>query len=516
MSSETESNSSSAAREKRKRRSRNSNHRQDAVIAEAVAQTENSSKRLSNSTSSSRPVRSSSRHRREEEQSEPSFAGDDDQNNGSTRRGDYAESGKDDSSKKSLLEQLSVAADEAEVGGAMGIVRKFRLMCGQIVEDPRVQLFIIILIVINAIIMGIGTFNFVTDDPETDNAFETADKIFLIIFTVELALQLIYRSFTFFADSWLIFDFVIVIASWSLESLQIVRAFRIFRAFRLVTRIGPLRELVMAIGAVMPRMYAIAMLLFLIFYIFAVLFTELFSELELSDNYFGSLDVSLFTCMEMMTLEWADVTRQIMEEKSWAWAPLVAFIAVTGFIVFNLIVAVVCDAVAVVDREAMAEKHPEMLTDKQKLEEAQERIWELTETVEILMMRQERLLSVADMLSQEVRSAVMSPVAAAVAPSGNPALRSAMKNSGRNPSPKTSIVNRGPRADDVLHFSDRDDDDISDMQSDPLENTVQNTVNRISRGSKIKPPTPPYSPSNSESRIQGRSQRSDPPCVSSD
>ena len=73
------------------------------------------------------------------------------------------------------------------------------------------------------------------------------------------------------------------------------------------------------------------------------------------------------------------------------------------------IVAVVCDAVAIVDREAQAEKHPELFTDKQNLEEAQERIWELTETVEILMMRQERLLSVADMLAKEVRAAVASP-----------------------------------------------------------------------------------------------------------
>lgn len=188
--------------------------------------------------------------------------------------------------------------------------------------------------------MGIATFDFVTDVKKVDDAFEIADRVFLVIFTVEMGLQMFYRSLVFFMDPWLVFDFIVVVTSWSLESLQIVRAFRIFRAFRLVTRIGPLRELVMAIGAVMPRMYAIAMLLFLIFYIFSVLFTELFGELVLvslvgdrsrrlsylflfssrqfalithdqlafpfsqSDNYFGSLDASLFTSMEMMTLEW--------------------------------------------------------------------------------------------------------------------------------------------------------------------------------------------------------------------
>ena len=282
------------------------------------------------------------------------------------------------------------------------IVWKFRMICGKIVENPHVQLGIIILIIVNAIFMGIATFDFVTDNENVDKGFSSLDKAFLVVFTIELALQLVYRSFSYFTDSWLVFDFVIVITSWSLESLQIVRAFRIFRAFRLVTRIGPLRELVMAIGAVMPRMYAIAMLLMLIFYIFAVLFTELFRDVETEVNYFGSLDRSLFTCMELMTLEWAGVARNVMAERSWAWAPILAFISVTGFIVFNLIVAVVCDAVAVVDREVQAEKMGEFETDTTKLEKAQERIWDMTEHVELMLQSQKELHQVLEKLNTEM------------------------------------------------------------------------------------------------------------------
>jgi hypothetical protein len=62
--------------------------------------------------------------------------------------------------------------------------------------------------------------------------------------------------------------------------------------------------------------------------------------------------------------------------------------------------------VSVVDREVQAEKHPEILSDKEQLQEAQERIWELTEAIEILMMRQERLLSVVGTLSKEVSASV--------------------------------------------------------------------------------------------------------------
>jgi hypothetical protein len=290
------------------------------------------------------------------------------------------------------------------------ILRRMRLLCGKAVENPTVQVAVIWLIIINAIIMGIATFDFVTDSPKVDGIFEAIDKSFLIVFTLEIGMQLIYRGLSLFTDGWLVFDFVIVVMSWSLESLQVIRAFRIFRAFRLVTRLETLRELIMALGNVMPRIYAIAMLLILIFYIFAVLFTELFGDLELSKNYFGSLDASLFTCMELMTLEWAGIARETMALKAFAWAPFLGFISVTGFIVFNLIVAVVCDAVKVVKEQVTREQELELQnqtggppeTVASKLQEAQERIWELTDHIEMMRIHHKELQDVVALLATEL------------------------------------------------------------------------------------------------------------------
>mmetsp|Transcript_8824 Transcript_8824/g.19794 ORF Transcript_8824/g.19794 Transcript_8824/m.19794 type:complete len:355 (+) Transcript_8824:255-1319(+) len=230
-------------------------------------------------------------------------------------------------------------------------IQRFRQICGDIVNHPRVQIFIIGLIIINAIMMGVATFDFVTENPAVDSAFEKTDLVFLIIFTVELVMQLIYHGFALFLDGWLFFDFVIVVLSWSFAGLQIIRAFRIFRALRIITRIETMRNLVAALFNIMPRLGAITALLLLIFYIFGVLFTQLFGELELSGDYFTRLDYSLFTLFVMMTMEWADVARECMAEIWWAWAPFVAFIMITGFIVFNLIIAVVCDAVAVIENK---------------------------------------------------------------------------------------------------------------------------------------------------------------------
>ena len=82
-----------------------------------------------------------------------------------------------------------------------------------------------------------------------------------------------------------------------------------------------------------------------------MLFTQLFGELELSQPYFTRLDYSFLTLFVMMTMEWADVARECKAEIWWSWAPFVAFIMITGFIVFNLIIAVVCDAVAVIENK---------------------------------------------------------------------------------------------------------------------------------------------------------------------
>jgi hypothetical protein len=278
---------------------------------------------------------------------------------------------------------------------------KFRLFCGKVVNNEHVQIAIISLIIINALIMGLATFDFVTDDPHVKDIFEKTDRSFLVLFTIEITMQFCYLGFTLFTDGWLAFDFFIVILSWSFESLQIVRAFRVFRAFRLFTRIKPLRDLVLAIGAVLPRVYAIGALLLLIFYIFSVLFTELFKDLPLSENYFGTLDASLFTCMELMTLEWSSIVREVMVYRLWAWAPFLAFILLTGFIVFNLIVAVVCDAVAVTEKTVRELDGIESDNPYVKIDQAQERIDLLQCHIEDMLRTQQAVQDMLEIMAGE-------------------------------------------------------------------------------------------------------------------
>eukprot|EP00549_Striatella_unipunctata_P015491 CAMPEP_0118696580 /NCGR_PEP_ID=MMETSP0800-20121206/13933_1 /TAXON_ID=210618 ORGANISM="Striatella unipunctata, Strain CCMP2910" /NCGR_SAMPLE_ID=MMETSP0800 /ASSEMBLY_ACC=CAM_ASM_000638 /LENGTH=383 /DNA_ID=CAMNT_0006595723 /DNA_START=2700 /DNA_END=3851 /DNA_ORIENTATION=- len=232
---------------------------------------------------------------------------------------------------------------------------------GLVVNDVRFAQMIILLIIVNSILMGVATFDFVTQDPGVERVFEIADTCFLLVFTIELVLQFMHRGFQIFSDGWLTFDFLVVAGSWFFSELQVIRAFRIFRTIRLITRIKALKELVAALLNVIPRMCAIAWLLALVFYIFAVLFTHLFKDLYkdgyTSADYFSRLDITLFTLFQIMTLDsWSEITKETMEAYKLAWIPFISFVILSTFIVINLIIAVICDAVATLQTEEIGKR----------------------------------------------------------------------------------------------------------------------------------------------------------------
>lgn len=345
-------------------------------------------------------------------------------------------------------ERPAQATPETEIiqedKGALASIQRFRQKCGDFVNSQVISIFIIILILVNSVMMGLATFPFVTESSTVYFAFEIIDLIFLVVFTIEIVLQLIFLGPSLFQDGWLVFDFAIVAFSWGFfdapsrdpnagggGSVKIFRAFRIFRALRLVTRIESLRDLVTALLGVMPRMAAIAVLLLIIFYIFAVMFTDLFGDLYgkglTEEDYFSRLDLSLFTQFGMMTLDWAGVAREIMNieeckvgfegcdcateeancEKTftWAWIPIITFVMISSFIVFNLVIAVICDAVAVLHDEEEAEEAAENDVDPAML---RKKVRVLKNQVNELTNSQTQMLDSIEFLTRQFKMAELS------------------------------------------------------------------------------------------------------------
>mmetsp|Transcript_19040 Transcript_19040/g.28726 ORF Transcript_19040/g.28726 Transcript_19040/m.28726 type:complete len:477 (-) Transcript_19040:487-1917(-) len=317
------------------------------------------------------------------------------------------------SMREEQRDKLSARSESESSNRKMNWI-KFRIWCGTLINHDVVQIAMIAVIIINSLFMGVATFDFVTDDPQMQETFKSIDRIFLVIYTIELLMQFAYYGWRMIQDAWLAFDLFIVVVSWVFDfyqgggNVQIIRAFRIFRSFRLLTRIKVLRDLVAAISQVIPRLCAVLCLLLLIFYIFSVLFTELFREVEVEDGFpFATLHDSLFTSVELMTLEWGDFARECMVyQPRIGWIPFVFFIFITGFIVVNLIIAVICDAVSLIDqiaREREAVKEGVVLESKEdQLHFAQCRIVVLEERVKMMQQSHDNMQNLLETLAAEL------------------------------------------------------------------------------------------------------------------
>ncbi len=214
----------------------------------------------------------------------------------------------------------------------------------RLVESQKFQNFIMGLIILNGITMGIETSKSLALEYGT---FFTLFNTFVItVFTIEIILRISVYKTSFFKDPWSLFDFVIVAISLVPASagFEIFRVLRVLRLFRLITVVPQMKKIIVALLSVIPGIGAIAGLLTLFFYIFAIMATQLFGEKF--PEWFGTLGESFYTLFQVMTLEsWSmGIVRPIMEAYPLAWVFFVPFIFLSTFIIVNLIIAIVVDA----------------------------------------------------------------------------------------------------------------------------------------------------------------------------
>lgn len=211
------------------------------------------------------------------------------------------------------------------------------------VESARFQNVIIAVILVNAVTLALETA------PKTVGGFMDAlhvvDHICLGIFVTELALKLAIYRLDFFKSGWNWFDFIIVGISLvpAAESLSALRALRILRVLRIVSIIPSLRRVVEAGIRALPGMGSIVLVLLMLFVIGAVVATKLYGPTF--PQFFGTLGDSLFSLFTVMTLEgWPDLAREVMAVHPNAWAFFIPFLVITAFMVLNLFIGVIVNA----------------------------------------------------------------------------------------------------------------------------------------------------------------------------
>lgn len=226
---------------------------------------------------------------------------------------------------------------------------------GSVVDGEPAQAFITVLIVINAITLGLETSQQITD--HIGAGLLTADRIILGVFVAEISLRITARGFQFFRDPWNLFDFSVVAIALvpATDELAVLRALRVLRVLRLISIIPHMRRVVGGLLAAIPGLSSILGILMLLFYVFAVIATKLFGEAF--PEWFGTLGSSMYTLFQIMTLEsWSmGIVRPVMEVYGLAWLFFVPFILVTTFTVLNLFIAIIVSAM---ESERRADEEP--------------------------------------------------------------------------------------------------------------------------------------------------------------
>ena len=237
------------------------------------------------------------------------------------------------------------------------------------VESSVFQNIILVVIVINSTVLGLQTSSSINDS--IGDILSVIDIICLGIFIVEMLLKMVaYKFFGYFKNGWNWFDFIIVMTSVLsglaiLSSFRILRVFRVFRSlkglrgFKMVSSLKPLQIIISAIGKSIPGISWTALLLLIIYYIFSIIGVSQFGEVF--PDWFGNIPKAMYTLFQVMTLEsWSmGISRPVMAEFSYAWAYFVPFVLISAFVMMNVVVGIVVNAISEVAEYNKKEEHEE-------------------------------------------------------------------------------------------------------------------------------------------------------------
>mmetsp|Transcript_5126 Transcript_5126/g.8612 ORF Transcript_5126/g.8612 Transcript_5126/m.8612 type:complete len:570 (+) Transcript_5126:43-1752(+) len=257
--------------------------------------------------------------------------------------------------------------------------RKWRSCVKELIFSPWFSLAITFLILLNVVLLGVEVDVSATLAlDEVPSWFGTVNALIVCIFVVEMLLKIFVLGCQEFwcgvESGWNIFDSLIVslsvvdlvvdalasLMSASLDtghlrfmrSIRIARAVRGIRVVRIFRYITALRTLALSIISTMSSLFWTLALLVLVFYLFAVVITQLVLDHcrhsacpELLLKFWGSVPESMLTLFMAITngLSWDDALRPLRNVSYFAVALVVCYVTLAVFAILNVVTGVFCN-----------------------------------------------------------------------------------------------------------------------------------------------------------------------------
>ena len=216
--------------------------------------------------------------------------------------------------------------------------------CARIADSTRFQGFIFAVIVVNAVALGLQTYDGI--DADAGSALRVVNEVCVGIFVIELAIRITAygsRPQNFFRDGWNIFDFVVITAAFVpgvRESTTLLRLARLLRVVRVVTVLPEFRIIVRGMARSLPPLGSLALLGVLLMYVYGMVGWILFHEGD-PENW-GNLGDAMLTLFVIMTLEnWPQYLDAAQAIHPWSWTFFVSYVLLASFLLFNVLIAVV-------------------------------------------------------------------------------------------------------------------------------------------------------------------------------
>jgi len=254
--------------------------------------------------------------------------------------------------------------------------------CRALIDNRVFELAIVGVIIVNAIVLGLGTYDSIASRHEP--LFAALYDVILGIYVVELLIRLTayrWNPREFVKDSWNVFDFIVVVASFVpalRANAMLLRLVRLLRIVRLVRFLPDLRVLVAAAGRSVPGIASLAAATFVLIFIYGMGGWVLFAAADPAS--YGNVGQAMVTMFVMLTLEnFPDNIAMGQTVSQWTILYFISYVLLASFLIFNLFIGIVLNSM----EEARAAERKEHETDsllerlraaRQALEDAEEEL----------------------------------------------------------------------------------------------------------------------------------------------
>jgi voltage-gated sodium channel len=210
-------------------------------------------------------------------------------------------------------------------------------------------------IIASALYAGVSSYN---ENIPADYAFllQVFDYSITVFFTIEILIRIFAeRSLVnFFKDGWNVFDFLIVSISLipigGAESVFVARLLRIVRILRIITVVPAFRHIIDSLVKTIPRVGFIALLMFILIYIWGAIGTLFFDEID--PEHWGNIGVAMLTLVQVATYDdWGAIMWELIVVYPIAWIYFVSFIIVNAVVLLNMVIGVIVDVMTKESRD---------------------------------------------------------------------------------------------------------------------------------------------------------------------